>query len=143
MAESKALSEQIGFKVVMKKTYWWRLGVICIGLIVAIYWYLAVNFDNLGFYNAYTKPFAFIAASLIFISPFLFFVRDTVFLKWMQFAGIWFGFTIFVIALAPKYGGGIFSMMNPTKESVSFTMSVLFLPVSLVWLLWDSKRSVE
>lgn len=81
----------------------------------------------------------FSLASLI-VAPFIFFVRDEVFRKWLLFALAWFGITIFLIAITPEYADGIYRLMNPTKESVSFAMNILFVPFSLAWLLWDSRR---
>jgi hypothetical protein len=79
--------------------------------------------------------------SLLLVTPFLFFVRDEVFKKWLWFALVWFGISAFFIALTPAYNHGLFSMMNPTKEGVSLWMSILFIPLSLGLLLWGSKRS--
>lgn len=123
----------------MKKTYWWREVVVIVGIIALGYWYLATSFDTLGLYNSFTKSFALLSLSLFLVSPFLFFVRDEVFLKWLRFSLVWFGVAIVLIAITPEYHAGIFSMMNPTKESVSVLFASLFIPASLLKLLVDSK----
>ena len=79
--------------------------------------------------------------SLLLVSPFLFFVRDEVFKKWLWFALVWFGTAIFFIAITPEYHAGIFEMMNPTKETVSMFFGILFVPISLGKLAWDSRRT--
>lgn len=86
-------------------------------------------------------PVLLFSRSFLLVSLFLFFARDDVFKKWLWFALVWFGISVFFIALAPAYNHGLFSMMNPTKESVSLWMSVIFIPVSLGFLLWSSKHS--
>lgn len=125
----------------MKKTYWWRVILLVVSFFIIGYWYLAVSIDELGYYNHYTKPLLFTSISFLLVTPFLFFVRDEAFKKWLWFALVWFGISVFFIALAPAYNHGLFSMMNPTKESVSLWMSVIFIPVSLGFLLWNSKHS--
>jgi hypothetical protein len=74
------------------------------------------------------------------VSPALFFVRDTVFLKWLRFAIVWFAVAVVLIVLAPVSTGGWMNF-GPTKELVSIWMGALFVVISLVKLAWDSKES--
>lgn len=134
----------------MQKTYWWRIGIVVVGGFVFGWEYLAVNafetnlcdsVNNCIFrYTSYTDSLMFLSLSLLITSPFLFFVQDNVFLKWLTFALAWFVITSILIALAPVSTGGWMSF-GPTKESVSIWMGTLFIIVSLVKLLWDTKRT--
>jgi len=141
----------------MKKTYLWRILLGLIEIIILGISYIINNqlqFDICE--NVYSTatyqgcldqgrdifgiPLMYLSLSLLSVSPFLFFVRDEVFLKWLRFAAVWFGIAIVLIAVTPEYHAGIFSMMNPTKESVSVLFASLFIPTSLFKLLVDSKR---
>ncbi|NTW14457.1 MAG: hypothetical protein HGA31_05520 [Candidatus Moranbacteria bacterium] len=136
----------------MKKTYWWRiLSSFLGGITILVGWLYDsyICFPNGSgecvldqFRLSIIYPVVLFSISSFVVSTFLFFVRDEVFRKWLWLALIWFGITIFLIVLAPEYAEGIYGMMNPTKETVSLGMSVLFIPVSLGKLLWDSKRKV-
>ncbi len=82
----------------------------------------------------------YLSLSLLIVSPFLFFVRDEVFRKWLRFTLVWFGIAIVLIAVTPEYQGGIFAMMNPTKESVSVFFAFLFVPSALAFLFFTSRK---
>jgi hypothetical protein len=142
----------------MKKTYWWSIAILAFALILFGVSYVLRHqllfglCDQVYTTDAYSgcldkgqrtigQPLLLLTLALLLVTPFLFFVRDDVFKKWLWFALVWFGISIFFIALAPAYNHGLFSMMNPTKESVSLWMSVLFIPLSIGLLLWSSKRS--
>jgi hypothetical protein len=132
----------------MQKTYWWRILVLFIsGGVVFLGWvydtYLCFSssssdcpFDQ--FRLSIFEPAMFL--SLLATSPFLFFVRDAVFLKWLRFAIVWFVITVLLIVLAPVSTGGRMSF-GPTKEFVSMWMGALFVIASLAKLVWDSKKA--
>lgn len=121
----------------MQKTYWWRITVLMLGMIMFGWGYLAVNASELKLYNPYIDPLMFLSISLIAISPFLFFVHDMVFLKWLRFALVWFALAVVFIILSPEYQGGWIGI-GPEKESVSIWMSSLFVIISLIKISWDS-----
>lgn len=125
----------------MQKIYWWRFLTVIFSVLVFGYGYIAVNFDGLGIYNSFVDSLMFLSLSLIVVSPFLFFVRDEVFKKWLRFAGVWFGVAAILIALSPEYSGGWGPSLNPTKESVSIWMASLFVIISLAKITWDSRKS--
>ncbi len=80
-----------------------------------------------------------LSLSLLVVSLALFFVRDIVFLKWLRFAIVWFAVSVIFIALAPVSTGGWMSF-GPTKELVSIWMGALFVVISFMKLLYDSKK---
>lgn len=119
------------------------------GLLVFGWGYWLVNVRETGLcrsgiaclfkYNVYVDPFMFFSLSILATSLFLFFVTDAVFLKWLRFAVAWFSLTTIFIIMAPVYTGG-FMGFGPTKESVSIWMASLFVIISLIKLIWDSRR---
>ncbi len=133
----------------MSKTYWWRFGALLIGALVFGWGYQLVSAENLGLcrqgisclfkYNVYVDPLMFLSLSLLVITPFLFFVSDAVFLKWLRFAVLWFGVTAIFIIMAPVYTGG-FVGFGPTKESVSIWMGSLFVVASLVQIILAHRK---
>ncbi len=142
----------------MKKKYWWRIYLLAFGLVIISISYILKNKLLFGICNniyqtekyqecldneAYTlgNILMILTSALLLVSPFLFFVRDEVFKKWLWFALVWFGTAIFFIAITPEYHAGIFEMMNPTKETVSMFFGILFVPISLGKLAWDSRRT--
>lgn len=86
------------------------------------------------------KPLFFLSLALLVVVPFLFFVSDFVFKKWLRFSVVWFIVSLFLIMLAPVTAGG-WMPIDPEKWSVSILMSTLFVILSLGKLAWDSKRS--
>ncbi|MDP1884126.1 MAG: hypothetical protein Q8L10_02055 [Candidatus Moranbacteria bacterium] len=133
----------------MKKTFWWRIGVIFIGIIIFGWDYLVVNsleFDlcqrmdeNCLFkYNSYIDSSMFFSLFILIVSPFLFFISDKVFLKWLQFAGIWILLSIIAIAATPDRHN--FLSLSPDRETVSIWMGSLFVIISLVKISWDSRK---
>jgi hypothetical protein len=129
----------------MQKTYWWRiiLIVVCTGVLLGAY--LGPCDSNVarclgGDSILVTRTFFHFALSLLVVSLFLFFVRDTVFLKWLRFAMIWFAVAAVLIAATPTYTGGWMSF-GPTKESVSIWLSMLFVAVSSIKLVWDMRKA--
>ena len=75
--------------------------------------------------------------SIFIISPFLFLISDKVFLKWLQFAGIWILLSIIAIAATPDRHN--FLSLGPDRETVSIWMGSLFVIISLVKISWDSR----
>jgi hypothetical protein len=137
----------------MQKTYWWRTGVFLLalaGLFVGYAVFYPYTFgicmpaEGHCFLASYKKIFAeplfLLSLSLLIVSPFLFLVRDVVFLKWLRFALIWFAVAAVLIAATPTYTGGWMSF-GPTKESVSIWLSMLFVAVSSIKLVWDMRKA--
>ena len=132
-----------------QKTYWWRAGVllfsgvlVALGLIYEKYFCFAYGsneclLDSLRI--VFFEPLFIFSISFLLISPVLFFVCDTVFLKWFRFAVIWFLVSFLLIAITPQSSGSFFPS-NPEKESVSIWLSSLFVIVSLVKLVWDTRQ---
>ena len=142
----------------MGKTYWWRIMLLSVGLVLIGIAYVIENQLLFGFCNnvyyfgdyrgcldkssrTVGEPLFILSFSLIAISLFLFFINDKVFLKWLRFALGWIILSVILITLAPVSSGGWMSMFNPTKESVSIWMGSLFVILSLVKIVWDSKKS--
>jgi hypothetical protein len=123
----------------MKKTYLWRILFLIISIVLFGWGYLVVNSFELGIckkglscflkYGSYIDPLMFYSISLIAISPFLFFIADNTFLKWLRFALVWILLSIIFIALAPVSTGGWMSF-GPTKESVSIWMGSFLVIIS-------------
>lgn len=140
----------------MKKTYWWRIMIVFLNLIAVTCAYVILNKTLFGLCeNIYSfgnshgcldksaqtigKPLLFMSLSLLAISPFLFFVRDVVFLKWLRFAIAWFMLAFIFITLVPVSTGGWMNF-GPTKESVSIWMGSPFVILSLVQIVWLSRK---
>lgn len=122
----------------MKKTYWWRILVLFLGLLVffggLIYKYISSQLNGLGLILiTFIKPIVWSSMFFIFVSLILFFVSDFVFKKWLKFAIIWFALAAIFIAFAPTSSTQVIG--NPTKETVSIWMSSLFVIISLVQLI--------
>jgi hypothetical protein len=133
----------------MQKTYWWRIVVLFLGIVVFGWGYLVVNAFDLGLcgvgkkcffnYGSYVDPLMFLSLALFVITPFLFFINDLIFKKWLHFAIAWFMLAAIFITLAPVYSGGYIGL-NPTKESVSIWMGSLFVIISIIQIAWLSKK---
>ncbi len=128
----------------MQKTYWWRAGLVASCLVILFSAYAGPcegSFGRCFGGNSIivTRTFFHFSLSLILISPFLFFVSDYIFLRWLRFAAIWLVLAAICIILAPEYQGGWLGM-GPEKESVSFWMSVLLVILSLIQLVWENLR---
>jgi hypothetical protein len=133
-----------------KKTYWWRILIVLVGIIAFAWSYLVANAYKLGTchkgdycffqYMNYIDPLAFYSLFLFAVSISLFFINDNIFLKWLRFAGAWIILSIFAIAIAPNHSGGILSFGGPTKEDVSIWMGTLFVILSLAKIVWDWKK---
>lgn len=138
----------------MQKTYWWRVIIFFLGILLIGISYILRNQIQFGFCDSpYTfgeyqgcfdktshsigKPLLFFSLSILVVSSFLFFVRDRVFMKWLRFAAVWFALTAIFVYLAPEYTGGWMSF-GPTKELVSIWMGILFVILSAIKLAWDS-----
>ena len=85
------------------------------------------------------KPLFLYSLFLLAVSPFLFLVRDKAFLAWLRFAGIWTVLTAVFVSLAPVSQGGWLGI-GPEKWSVTMVMGWGFLIVSLILLVWQSRK---
>ena len=116
------------------------------------YGYLVIDANKLGLceiidgvmeclfnYNSYIDPLMFFSLALFLISPFLFFISDKIFLKWLRFAVIWILLSIFLIAITPERHA--FFVMDPDKEAVSIWMGSLFVILSLIQIIWQSIKA--
>lgn len=134
----------------MSKTYWWRITLFSASLILlSILWIYDAYLCGAYSVNSYCFPskiernvleplfFSFLA--VLAVSPFLFFITDVIFLRWLRFALVWFGLTLILVAMAPVYTGG-FMGFGPTKELVSIWMGILFVPVSLIQIILTHRR---
>ena len=131
----------------MISNYWKKIILTVLALAIVIFSYLwscdgSVQKCLYGNSILFTRTVFHLSLAFLSVASFLFFVCDAVFLKWLRFTGIWFLSTILFIMITPEYSNNILAL-GMTKKPISLTMSALFLPVSLVWLLWDSKRKVE
>lgn len=136
----------------MQKTYWWRTSLLILAIIGVAAGYLIFYPYQYGLcttsggyciFSALKKtlaePLFLLSVSLSVVSIFLFFVQDSVFKKWLRFAIAWLVLTAIFVALAPTYTGGWMSF-GPTKESVSIWMGSLLVIISLVQLVWESRK---
>lgn len=128
----------------MQRTYWQRIVLLLISFITLTLLFLTAcqyNFWRcVGGNDILVVRTAFHFFGAIFVTGFMFiFVSDSVFKKWLKFTGIWFFITTIMIILSPEYQGGWLGI-GPEKESVSIFMSVLFVIVSLVKLVWDVRK---
>ncbi len=118
------------------------------GILVLMGWiydsYLCFANDNSCPFDAVRltvfEPLVLSTLPLLVVSPFLFFISDAVFLKWLRFAVVWFGVTAIFVIMAPVYTGG-FMGFGPTKEGVSIWMGILFVVVSLIRILLAYRKS--
>jgi len=89
------------------KTYWWRIATFLLsGSILFLGWF----YDNYLCFSLYNpeclfdqyrlvliEPAVIFSIFLLIISPFLFFINDKIFLKWLRFAGVWIVLSILAI----------------------------------------------
>lgn len=135
----------------MKKTYWWRIMMVLLGLVVFGYGWVVSFANKIGLckiengtekclvsYSPYIDSLGFLSVSLIIVSIFLFFVSDLVFKKWFKFAVAWFMVTSIFIFFAPTSSTQIIG--NPTKEDISIWMGSLFVIISLIQIIILSKK---
>lgn len=125
-----------------KKTYWWRGVVVLFAFALLSYGYVISDIETFGWYYSYVDSFDFASIAFFCCSLFLFFVLDTVFLKWLKFASIWWFFSMIVIILTPESYSS-FLNLSPDRQFVSIWLSALFVIISLVKLAWDSKKVRE
>ena len=104
------------------------------------YGYLAVNVDELGWYNSYIDSIILSGLSLFVISMTLFFVCDKVFLKWFYLSIFWWFCSLMIILMTPEYGGGFIVGYNPDRSTVAFAIGILFVIASLAKLVWDTRK---
>lgn len=136
----------------MKKTYWWRVLNLLIGIIIFTYSYVASYGDELGLcemvngieqcvisYNGFVDALAFLSVALIIVAFFNLFIANVVFEKWISFAAIWIPLTLFLIAITPEYRGGWINL-DPDREMVSIWMSSLFTIISIIILAYQSYK---
>jgi len=103
-------------------------------------YFIAVMRELEAYYGSYIDPILYLSLALFVISPFLFFVRDKVFLCWIRFAIVWLIVSGILIAFTPEYSGGWLSI-EPGKEQVSVWLAQLFVPASLILLIWKSRKT--
>lgn len=128
----------------MKKTYWWRITLIFVAVLILLISYIGpCNYKISRCFwgnSIYIIRAVFhIFLAVLVVSLPLCFVIDKVFLKWLHFAIIWIIIFIILIVLTPAHSGG-WIPMNPTREMVSIWMGGLFVVVSLIKITWDSVR---
>lgn len=128
----------------MKKNYWWRIILFAVSAGVLLISYIGPCGFKIsrclgGNSILVTRTMFHIFIAILISSIFLFLVNDKVFLKWVRFAAVWIILSIILIALTPEYSGG-WIPQNPTRESVSILMSLLFVILSLAKIIWDSRR---
>src|SRR3989339_532519 len=134
------------------KTYWLRIATFLLsGSILFLGWF----YDNYLCFSLYNpeclfdqyrlvliEPAVIFSIFLLIISPFLFFINDKIFLKWLRFAGVWIVLSILAIIITPSHSEGILSFGGPSKELVSIWMGALFVILSLakITLAYRSKK---
>ncbi|NCU41754.1 MAG: hypothetical protein EOM19_03460, partial [Candidatus Moranbacteria bacterium] len=80
----------------MKKTYWWRIIVFILSGLLLGYGYLVTEIESLDLYSKNIDALLFLSLSLLLVSPFLFFIKDTTFLLWFKLSLIWFLLAFFL-----------------------------------------------
>jgi len=137
----------------MEKTYWWRTlifllggGMVFLGWIYDTYFCFATvemnacPLDQIRL--SILEPIILLSLSLLAVSPFLFFVRDEVFKKWLKFSVVWFIFALLLISATPVSIHSFSPLAGPEREMVSIWMASLFVIISLVKITWDSRKKV-
>ncbi len=117
----------------MKKTYWWRMSVIFLGVLFLVVAYVMNSFK---LYEEINSPLFIFSLAILVVSAPLFFITDKIFLKWLRFAVIWILLSIFLIAITPERHA--FFVMDPDRELVSIWMGSLFVILSLIQIIWQS-----
>jgi hypothetical protein len=138
----------------MKKTYWWRWGIVGISIFGVLVSYLfghkigldlpyqrtffCENFPCIETaFSSIGKPLFLYALFLFVTSIALFFVYDRVFLAWLKFAIIWSVTAGILVSLAPVSQGGWLGF-GPEKWSVTMIMGWGLFIISIVFLVWKS-----
>lgn len=124
-----------------KKTYWWRCLLLIIPTVILLILYSVPCGHKLarcfwGNNNLIRTTFHFFGSILV-VSPFLFFIKDSIFLKWLRLALVWIVVSIFLIVLIPDQQPGLFSFGGPSKETLSIFFGSLFVIVSLAKIGWE------
>ena len=118
-----------------------------ISLVAVIFFVIAIFSVDIklcpSYSYSYCSQFFNIFAETIFISiPLLFFslitykMREEVFRSWIKFTYVWIPLTLTFVFLAPEYGNSFFPVNE--KGFVSFSMSALFLIISLIIIISKS-----
>lgn len=140
----------------MQKTYWWRIVVVLLSLILLGISYILRHqilfglCDDIYSTDSYLgcldkgsqtigNPLLLLAFALLIVSFLLFFVQDNVFFKWLRFAMIWFILAVICIILAPTYSGGWINF-GFTKSFFAFWFGILFVIASSIKLIWDTRK---
>ena len=127
-----------------QKTYWWRIVLIAVCMIILTGAYIGpceyiLNRCIWGGDIPVVRSMFHFSVSLLIISGFFSFVRDAVFLSWIRFAFLWCIISLVLILSTPEYSrDALFTELN--RESVSIWFSSLFVIVSLVKLVWDTRK---
>ena len=77
----------------------------------------------------------FVFTSLFLLSLITYKMRDDIFQSWFKLVRIWVPLTIILVLISPEYGNSLFPI---EKGSVSFFMSVLFLIISIILIIYKS-----
>jgi len=134
----------------MKKTYWWRYLVFIFsglfvggGIVYDVYFCFSKYSSNcplILYRDSVIEPLFIFSAAFLIVSIFLFFIKDSIFIKWLKFAVGWTIISLFFISITPEYSGG-WVPLTPDREQVSIWMSELFAIISLVLItIWSIKE---
>lgn len=89
-------------------------------------------------YSSIVNIIHFLPISILILSLITYKMREEVFRAWLKFTYVWVPLTILFTFLAPEYNA---SLVATTKSLVSFSMSVVFLLVSLVIIFVKYQRT--
>ena len=64
-------------------------------------------------------------------------MREGIFESWWKFARIWIPLSMLAVIISPSYGNW---MIPIEKGTVAFALSVLFVIISLVLIIWQSVK---
>ena len=125
----------------MKKTYWWRVSLPLVCLIIISSALLGPCNFKLGKCLGgdsilITRTFFHIFSSLLIVSVILFFINDNIFIKWLRFAAAWILATLIFVIISPANSSSIIGL-SPTKELVSIWMGALFVIISIFLITYQ------
>lgn len=86
----------------------------------------------------------FFTSMLLFVFPFVFlfsiityFLKESVFRSWVNFAKWWVPLQIFLVLITPESSGGYFVSLID-KQFVAIILSGVFATISLIIVIWKS-----
>src|SRR3989338_9344774 len=119
--------------------------VLGVGLALLIQFLYKQSVLSRSVFKSVAEPLFVIALSLLFVSFFLFLVREGVFRAWLRFAYWWIPVSLVFIYLAGGWSGGGFGIPAVLdQEFVSLILSGLFVLISLLLIAYKyfaSRRS--